>query len=882
MRTENAPAAPHKTTYLKDYLPFPYLVNGVEMVVQIFEGTTRVTSHVKYAVKPTPAGIHAGAHPDLELHGHGMKVHRVLLDGVALETDRYRLSRDGFVMPCPTDQPFVLTFETEISPETNTTLEGLYRSGDIYCTQCESEGFRRITFYPDRPDVMTTFKVRLEADAKTLPVLLANGNLIEEGPLPDGRHYAVWHDPFKKPAYLFALVAGNLAHIEGFFTTMTDRQVALRIYTRPADIDQAGFGMEALKQSFKWDEEAYGREYDLNIFNIVAVSDFNFGAMENKSLNIFNTSRILTRPDLSTDKEFLDIRRIVGHEYFHNWSGNRVTCRDWFQLSLKEGFTVFRENQFGQDMFDAEVERIDEVNLVRTMQFPEDAGPMAHAVRPDNYIEISNFYTMTVYEKGGEVIRMLHTLLGAETFRKASDLYFSRHDGDAATCENFVKCMEDASGRDFSQFMLWYHQAGTPTIHADGVYDAEKKQYRLTLKQTLPDTPGQTDKKAQHIPVAVGLLGPNGQDMIGTQVLELKQAEQTFTFDNIGSAPVPSLLRGFSAPVHLDMEMPEADLRFRMVHDSDGVNRWDAGQTLMLKAFDRGLEAYARKEKLPTEDALMAALGGMIDAMKDDKRALLARMLTLPEDAIVAATHQPTDPAAIHAVRCHLEHVMGVALKNHLQALYDENATPGAFSLEPDAVARRALRNIALELLVQADQAQGLKLAQAQFREGKTMTEKLGAMRAVSALSRPERDGLMKEFYEMFKDHQLVVDKWFSLQAGAARDSVIADIHALLEHPAFTWTNPNRVRSVLGSYALRNMTGFHHPSGEGYELLADAVIKLNGINPAVAARLLTPMRGWKMFKPDLAGKMKDQLERILHSGDLSPDVYEVVSKTLNA
>ncbi len=870
MKTENAPAAPHKTTYLKDYTPFPYLVKGVDITFRIFDGKTLVTSNVTYALKSGP-----GVAPELELHGHGQKVHRVLIDNVEISTDRYRLSREGFVMPCPTDQPFVLTFETEIVPETNTTLEGLYKSADLYCTQCESEGFRRITYYPDRPDVMTTFVVRIEADKKSLPILLANGNLIDSGDLPEERHYAVWEDPFKKPAYLFALVAGPLAHIESQFKTMMGRDVTLRIYTRPSDIDQAGWGMESLIQSMKWDEVAYGREYDLNIFNIVAVGDFNFGAMENKSLNIFNTSRILTRPDLSTDKEFLDIRRIVGHEYFHNWSGNRVTCRDWFQLSLKEGFTVFRENQFGQAMFDAEVERIDEVNLVRTMQFPEDASPMAHPVRPDNYIEISNFYTMTVYEKGGEIIRMLHTLLGPQKFREASDLYFSRHDGDAATCENFVKCMEDASGRDFSQFMLWYHQAGTPTVHASGVYDADKKTYALTLKQTLPDTPGQTNKKPQHIPVAIGLIGPNGEDM-ANQIVELREGTQTFTFENIGAKPVPSLFRGFSAPVILDMDVSEDDLRFRMVHDSDGINRWDAGQALMMKAFARNLSAPQ------PEDDLIAALGNMIDLMRDKKKALLERMLALPEDSIIAAAHQPTDPAAIHKAREHLEHLIGSKLKDKLLALYKDNAVTGAFSLSPDAVARRALRNTALDLLAKGDAGLGLQLARDQVAGAQTMTERLGALRAIAWMEGHERDELINNFYHQFKDHALVVDKWFSLQAGATRTRIVHDVQSLMNHPAFTWTNPNRVRSLFGAYAMRNMTGFHDPSGDGYALVADAVIKLNGINPAVAARLMTPMRPWKTFVPALASKMKLQLERILNSGNLSPDVYEVVSKTLNA
>lgn len=879
-RTEDPPSSAHKTTYLKDYTPFPYTVEEIHLTFKIFDGHTLVTSVTRYKVKDDCG------RPDISLNGTNQKVHAIKLNDTPLTPDKYRMGRDGFVMPCPGSDAFTLTFETEIVPEANTSLEGLYKSGDMYCTQCESEGFRRITFYPDRPDVMTVFTCRIEADKAALPVLLANGNLIEWGDLPEGRHFAIWHDPFKKPAYLFAAVAGNLAYIEDHFKTMSGREVKLRIYTRATDIDQAGFGMEALKDSMKWDEDAYGCEYDLDIFNIVAVSDFNFGAMENKSLNIFNASRILTRPDLSTDKEFLDIRRIVGHEYFHNWSGNRVTCRDWFQLSLKEGFTVFRENQFGQATFDPEVERIDEVNLVRTMQFPEDSGPMAHAVRPDNYIEISNFYTMTVYEKGGEVIRMLHTLLGPATFRKATDLYFKRHDGDAATCEDFVKCMEDASGRDLSHFMLWYHQAGTPTVKAEGRYDENKQQYTLKLKQTIPPTPGQSNKKPMPIPIALGLIGANGQDMdLGggqtTKVLELTKSDQTFTFDNVGSRPIPSVLRGFSAPVILDMAVPEDDLRFRMVHDSDGVNRWDAGQTLMLNAIDRALDAIDAGLPIPSEGALLDALSGMIDLMKDKKRALLALMLQLPDDSIIGASHRPTNPATIHTVRMRFEKMMGQHLKNKLLSIYHDNDTSGPFSLSPDAVARRSLRNVALCLLTQGDEALGLGLAKKQAKSATTMTERLGALKAIAYLVHPDRDALINDFYRQFKDYDLVVDKWFSLQAGVARDTVLQDIHALMEHPAFNWTNPNRVRSVLGAYALRNMTGFHHPSGEGYTLLADAIIKLNATNPMVASRLLTPMRGWKTFIPPLAQKMKAELSRILQSSDLSADVYEVVSKTLN-
>lgn len=870
MRSENAPAGSHKTIYRKDYKAFPYEVEGIDLLVQIFEGRTVVTSDVAYRAK--------GAIEPLVLNGEAQVLISVHIDGQEVTDYRVEGGQLTLMPPAPN---FRLKIVTENEPEANTSLSGFYKSGDMYCTQCESEGFRRITYYPDRPDVMSVFTCRLEADKAQLPVLLSNGNLTDEGVLDDGRHFAVWHDPFKKPAYLFAMVAGNLEFIQETFKTHSGRDVLLRIYTRKEDISQADFGMEALIQSMEWDEIAFGREYDLDIFNIVAVGDFNFGAMENKSLNIFNTACLLARPELSTDDDFLRIRRIIGHEYFHNWSGNRVTCRDWFQLSLKEGFTVYRENQFGQAVFDRDVERIDEVNLVRTMQFPEDAGPMAHPIRPDEYIEITNFYTMTVYEKGGEVIRMLRTLLGEADFRKACDLYFERHDGEAATCDDFVKCMADASGRDMSQFMLWYEQAGTPRVKASGVYDSDAKTYALTLEQSVPPTPGQPNKKPMLIPVAVGLINDNGQDMdlgggVTTKVLELSQERQTFVFENIGCQPVVSILRGFSAPVEVEIERDAKALRFLMVHDSDGLNQWDAGQTLMKQAFARGLSGDG------VDASLIEALKEMVEVLRDSKPALLARMLTLPEDSIIAAAHTPTDPAKIASVRRMIEAQIATGLSDVWLGLYEDNAPKAVeFDIEPASVAKRALRNVALYYhTVDAPDA-GAKLAKAQYETATNMTERMGALRAVISGVSDERELMLADFYERFKEYPLVVDKWFSLQATAQRQNVVDDVKQLMSsHPAFGLRNPNRVRALIGAFGMRNMAGFHHPSGEGYRLVTDVVLQLNTLNPQVGARLLTPMRQWKSFAPELGILMKAQLERILEVGSLAPDIYEVVTKTL--
>jgi len=665
---------------------------------------------------------------------------------------------------------------------------------------------------------------------------------------------------------------------------VSGRNVALRIYTRKGDEGQVAHAMKALKDSMKWDEDAYGREYDLDLFNIVAVSDFNMGAMENKSLNIFNTQLVLAHPETATDQDVLNVERVIGHEYFHNWSGNRVTCRDWFQLSLKEGFTVFRENQFGQAMNDPMVERIDEVKLVRSMQFPEDSSPMAHPIRPESYIEINNFYTVTVYEKGGEVIRMLSLLLGDETYRKATDLYFDRNDGKAATCEDFVQSMTDASGLDLSQFKLWYSQAGTPRIEMKSHYDATAKRLTLTMTQHIPDTPGQTDKKPMHIPVAVGLIGPNGHDMdLGdgqtTRILHLKDSKQDFVFEDIAQQPVVSALRGFSAPVILETDLNDDALRFLVVHDSDGFNRWDAGQTLAL----RMLTAMIDTPEMDTDPRYVEALSGAVDALKDTQPALLARMLALPEYSVLAQEMTPIDPQAMKAARDKAMRQIGTSLLAPFTALYHSAASKNnGRDLSSEAMGWRSLMNITLQYIAAANEAQGIQLAKAQYDAAYNMTERTGALAVLVDSDSAERKAALDDFYNRFKDKDLVVNKWFSLQASAERESVIADIRALMGHKDFTLKNPNRVRSLIAAFTMRNMIMFHHESGEGYALLREVVQQLNTINPQIAARMLTPMRQWKSFKPSLRALMKKELEAIKDTPNLSPDVFEVVTKTLSA
>ena len=864
MRTENAP----QVKYLKDYQPPAFAVDSVFLDFDLHPGVTTVTARTVYKKIVDTA--------DLVLDGQNLQLMSVSIDGVALTADRYTES-SGTLTIRNVPASFTLEIVTRIRPEENTRLEGLYSSGGNYCTQCEPEGFRHITYFLDRPDVMTTYTTRIEADKNAYPILLSNGNCTEKGDMGNGRHFAVWHDPFKKPTYLFALVAGDLAHIHDTFTTMSGRKVDLYIYVNHGNEDKCAHAMKALKDSMKWDEEKYGREYDLDIFHIVAVNDFNFGAMENKSLNIFNARLVLAKPETATDADYGAIEAVVAHEYFHNWTGNRITCRDWFQLSLKEGLTVFRDQSFSGDMNDHAVERIDNVETLRNVQFAEDASPMAHPIRPDNYIEINNFYTPTVYEKGSEIIRMFHTILGADTYRKATDLYFTRHDGQAVTCEDFIKCMEDASQIDFSVFRNWYAQAGTPEVSVTQTYDESAKKYTLHFTQRTPDTRGQTGKKPVHIPVALGLLDRQGRDMLsgGTQILHLKEAQQSFTFDNITERPVPSLFRGFSAPVKVTSDLTDDDLLFLMSHDTDGFNRWDCGQTYL----QRLLLSMSRGEIRTVPDTCMAAFGRLL-ADKTTDRGLLAKALTLPSLTYLSQLVDIIDIDALVSARKALMENIGKRYLPDIIALYHAQEDRGAYSPDPAAVGRRRLRAVCLRYIQSADMAEARRLASAQYGQSTNMTDTISAMSILTDISGSERQAVFDDFYGKWKHEPLVLDKWFALQAMADMPQVVELVRDLAAHPDFTFKNPNRIRSLVGSFG-GNLRWFHRADGAGYAFLADIVIKLNGINPSTAARLVAPLRQWRRYDTSRRDLMEKALRRILETQDLSPDVYEIVSKSLN-
>jgi len=865
MRTENAP----QTKYLKDYKKPDFEIENIHLTFDIRDGITTVRAKTVFKRSNPDAAA-------LVLDGQELTLKSVALDGEKLADNRYTVDKDTLTVHDVPDH-FTLEIANDIHPEKNTALEGLYSSGGNYCTQCESEGFRKITYYLDRPDVMTKFTTRIEADKK-YPVLLSNGNCIDKGDLDGNRHYAVWEDPFVKPAYLFALVAGDLGHIRDTFTTLSGRDVDLYIYVNKGNEDKCAHAMKALKDSMKWDEEKYGREYDLDIFNIVAVNDFNFGAMENKSLNIFNSKLVLAKPETATDADYLAIEGVVAHEYFHNWTGNRITCRDWFQLSLKEGLTVFRDQCFSGDMNSHAVQRIDDVEQLRNFQFPEDASPMAHPIRPDNYIEINNFYTATVYEKGAEIIRMIHTLLGDDNYRKGTDLYFQRHDGQAVTCDDFVQCMQDASGVDLTHFKLWYSQAGTPTLTISSAYDEAAKKFSLTLRQDIPDTPGQTNKKPMHIPVKTGLLGADGKDLLpeGSKVLHLTEKEQTFTFDNIGEKPVPSVLRGFSAPVKVKSDLADDDLLFLMAHDSDGFNRWDAGQTYLQRLI-LGI-AGGKEKKLST--ACMDAFGALVSD-KDTDRALLAKALSLPSDTYLAQLMDVVDVDGLHDARQFVAAQIGRTYLTPLTALYQENADNGPYTPDPVSVGKRRVKTAALRLIQAADEGTAVELAARQYAAATNMTDKVAALAVLTDTQTPEREKAFKDFYNAWKHEPLVLDKWFSLQAVADRDDAVEDVLALTNHSDFTYKNPNRLRALMGSFSFANQKWFHRKDGAGYRLLADTVIKVNAINPSTAARLLTPMRQWQRYDSSRKVLMEQELKRILAEKDISNDVYEIVSKSLS-
>ncbi|MDH1212106.1 aminopeptidase N [Pseudomonas chengduensis] len=884
MRTEQS-----KTIYLKDYQVPDYLIDETHLTFELFEDHSLV--HAQLVMRRNPEA--GGGLPKLVLDGQQLELLHLKLDDRELGEDDYTLT-DSHLTLQPTQERFVVDSSVRIHPESNTALEGLYKSGTMFCTQCEAEGFRKITFYLDRPDVMSTFTTTVSAEQHAYPVLLSNGNPIASGSEEGGRHWATWEDPFKKPAYLFALVAGDLWCVEDSFTTMSSREVALRIYVEPENIDKVQHAMDSLKRSMKWDEEVYGREYDLDIFMIVAVNDFNMGAMENKGLNIFNSSCVLAKAETATDAAHQRVEAVVAHEYFHNWSGNRVTCRDWFQLSLKEGFTVFRDSEFSADTHSRTVKRIEDVAYLRTHQFAEDAGPMAHPVRPDAYMEISNFYTLTIYEKGSEVLRMIHTLLGPELFRKGSDLYFERHDGQAVTCDDFVKAMEDASGIDLTQFKRWYTQAGTPRLEVSEAYDEAAQTYSLTFRQSCPATPGQSEKLPFVIPVALGLLDAQGFELPlrlqgesaaqGTsRVLSVTEAEQTFTFEGVAEKPLPSLLRGFSAPVKLHFPYSRDQLMFLMQHDSDGFNRWEAGQQLSVQVLQDLIGQHQRGEALVLDQRLVAALRTLLEDESLDQ-AMVAEMLSLPGEAYLTEISEVADVEAIHTAREFARKALADALFAPLWARYQANSEVSkatAYVAEAAHFARRSLQNIALSYLMLSEKPEVLAACVDQFDNADNMTERLAALAVlVNSPFQEEQGKALAMFADFFKDNPLVMDQWFSVQAGCPLPGGLERVHALMQHEAFTLKNPNKVRALIGAFANQNLINFHRADGAGYRFLADQVITLNALNPQIASRLLAPLTRWRKYGPARQALMKAELERILASGELSSDVYEVVSKSL--
>jgi aminopeptidase N len=872
---------------LKNYAPPDYLIESVDLDIALDPSETRVAAKLK--VRPNPK---AAAGRPLVLDGEGLTLKSVALNGKRLAPEDYALSETALTITSVPAEPFTLEIVTLCDPEANTALSGLYRSRGIYCTQCEPEGFRRITFFVDRPDVLAVYTVRIEADRASAPVLLSNGNPLAQGDIPGtGRHFAIWHDPFPKPSYLFALVGGDLARVPDSFVTASGRKVDLSIYVEPGKEDRCAWAMESLKRAMRWDEERFGREYDLDVFNIVAVSDFNMGAMENKGLNIFNDKLVLARPDTASDADYASIEGVIAHEYFHNWTGDRVTCRDWFQLCLKEGLTVFRDQEFTADTRSGPVERIAGVRMLKTHQFPEDAGPLAHPVRPASYIEIGNFYTATVYEKGAEVCRMLQTLLGRDGFRKGLDLYFERHDGEAVTVEDFVAAMADASGRDLTQFMLWYTQSGTPELACSLDYDAHAKTARLSVSQVVPSTPDQTQKDPMFIPLKLGLIGANGDEiplqLDGTPLtdglIEVTDREQTFTFRDVPSPPTPSLLRGFSAPVRITTNLDADKIEFLMMHDSDPFNRWQAAQTYATNLLTEAAR-HGDDGELTQGDGAERLAHALGTAANDSSLhpAYRAELLKLPSESDIARElARNVDTDAVHRVRETLRAGIGKAIGDTLAELFEKSAPSGPYSPDAESAGLRALRNVALDLLVATGASTEIARAERHYREATNMTDAITALSILSHVPGPARDQALEQFYARWQDEPLVLDKWFAVQARAARADSVETVQKLLSHPKFSLKNPNRVRALIGSFAHANPTGFNRADGAGYRLFADQALAIDRFNPQIAARLLGAFESWRILEPVRQAQAKAALEG-LAAESLSTDSYEIVGKTLGS
>ncbi|HXS49372.1 MAG TPA: aminopeptidase N [Sphingomicrobium sp.] len=863
---EAPPSPAHVTIRREDYRPPDWLVPEIALNFTLGIESTRVQS--KLQVERNPVAADKG--DVIRLNGDGLKPAGVWIDGTP--TDKWSMDGGDLLIELP-GEAHEIGIEVEINPAANTKLMGLYASNGMLCTQCEAQGFRRITFFPDRPDVLSKYRVRMEGDAGQFPILLSNGNRIAHGDSADGRHWAEFEDPFPKPSYLFALVAGDLKANRDTFTTMSGRKVDLAVWVREADLPKTQHAMDSLKLAMAWDEKVYGREYDLDQFNIVAVGDFNMGAMENKSLNIFNSAYVLADQETATDADFDNIARVVAHEYFHNWSGDRVTCRDWFQLSLKEGFTVFRDQSFSADVGSPPVKRIEDVRVLRAVQFPEDQGPLAHPVRPDSYIEISNFYTATVYNKGAELIRMFHTVLGPEKFRAGTDLYFDRNDGKAATCDDFVAALEGGSGVDLEPFKIWYSQAGTPKVRARIEHDAEAKIATLHLEQHVEPTPGQPDKQPMPIPLRTALIGSEtGHEICPERLIVLDQARQSVTFENVTEPPLLSINRNFSAPIIVEAERSPGELERLAQADTDPFARYEAMQELMMRA----LVAGARGGDMDGEP-VVRAIGATLRSNSLDP-AFKADAIMLPSESLIADRMDVVDPDAIHAAREELRSAIGSALHDELIAAHRSDGAAGD-DLSPAAKAVRRLRTVALGIVGAANPSEAAGLAKAQFDRADNMTDRQGALGVLVSLDAPERQAALDAFYERFHDDPLVLDKWFALQSAAQRADTVDQVLKLAQHPDFVITNPNRLRSLAGVFGA-NHWAFHSADGRGYAFLADMIIAADKLNPQVAARMVPPFGRWRRFEPKRAAMMRQQLERIAATPGLSKDVYEQVTKSL--
>ncbi|KAJ1269688.1 hypothetical protein BS78_07G230300 [Paspalum vaginatum] len=881
-----------KEIFLKDYKKPDYFFDTVDLQFQLGEEKTIVTS--KIVVSPGVKGISA----PLVLHGRDLKLLSIKVNGTELKSEEYTVDSRHLTLSTPPADVFNLEIVTEIYPQLNTSLEGLYKSTGNFCTQCEAEGFRKITYFQDRPDVMAKYTCCIEADKTLYPVLLSNGNLIEQGDLEGGKHYALWEDPFKKPSYLFALVAGQLDCRNDSFVTCSGRNVALRIWTPEQDLPKTAHAMYSLKAAMKWDEEVFGLEYDLDLFNIVVVPDFNMGAMENKSLNIFQSRLVLASPETATDGDYAAILGVVGHEYFHNWTGNRVTCRDWFQLTLKEGLTVFRDQEFSSDLGCRAVKRIADVSKLRIYQFPQDAGPMAHPIRPHSYIKMDNFYTVTVYEKGAEVVRMYKTMFGASGFRKGMDLYFQRHDGQAVTCEDFYAAMCDANNAQLPNFLQWYSQAGTPTVKVVSSYDPSSQIFSLKLSQEIPPTPGQPVKEPLFIPVAVGLVDSTGKDMpltsiysdgtlqtlssdgqpVFTTVLQFKKKEEEFIFKNIPERPVPSLLRGYSAPVRLDSDLSESDLFFLLANDSDEFNRWEAGQVLARKLMLSLVADFQQQKTLVLNPKFVEGLGSILRNTSLDKE-FIAKAITLPGQGEIMDMMEVADPDAVHAVRNFIKKELALQLKEDLLAAVISNRSSEAYMFDHGSMARRALKNTCLAYLASLNEPDVTELALHEYNSATNMTEQFAALAALSQNPGQARDDALLDFYNKWQDEYLVVSKWFALQATSDIPGNVANVEKLLSHPAFDLRNPNKVYSLIGGFC-GSAVNFHAKDGSGYKFLGEIVLQLDKINPQVASRMVSAFSRWRRYDETRQALAKAQLEMIVSANGLSENVYEIASKSL--